>query len=155
MPKYLLDTNACIAIRNSFRGVKSKDAARLAAHDRLIDRWRQTPAQDLAMSFISLGELSVWVEKHSDQIKARQLLNLLVAAVPVLGAPAGTAGGSADAVARGYGLIRAALARPGKLIPHNDMWIAAHALSLGMTVVTGDVSDFGRVPGLTIEDWTA
>lgn len=155
MATFLLDTNACIAIRNSFRGVQSKDAAKRAAHDRLIARWRGMQASDLAMSFVSLGELTVWVEKHTQAQQARSLLDRLVQCVQVVGIPDDRAKGGAHAVAGKYGQVRAALEKQGSMIPHNDLWIAAHALALGLTVVTGDISDFGRVPGLAVEDWTA
>ncbi len=155
MATFLLDTNACIAIRNSFRGVTSTDAARRAAHENLIARWRCSPASAVAMSFISLGELTVWVEKHKDPDSARSLLLSLKQRVQVVGAPQAEAGETARVVAQKYGEVRAVLERQGNMIPHNDLWIAAHALALGLTVVTGDQSDFGRVPGLSLEDWTS
>lgn len=85
MPKYLLDTNACIAIRNSFKGVRSADAARRQAMENLIARWKTIAAKDLAMSFVSLGELNVWAEKHVQPAQAHALLQHLRLAVQVLG----------------------------------------------------------------------
>jgi tRNA(fMet)-specific endonuclease VapC len=152
MPKYLLDTNACIAIRNNLRGGASKDPARRAARERLIARWKTLAASEVAMSFVTLGELSVWMEKHASPAMARALLDKLTSAIPVADLPSGDGG---VALARRYGALRATLERAGNMIPHNDLWIAAHALAAGMTVVTGDRNDFGRVPDLNIEDWTA
>lgn len=152
MPQYLLDTNACIAIRNSFHGNSPRDAERRAARERLIARWKGLPIDALAMSFISLGELVVWVEKHSDRAAAIALLQRLKQAVPVAGPPGAD---GAEKLAHRYGELRAGLERSGNMIPHNDLWIAAHALTTGMTVVTGDLSDFAGVPGLSVEDWTA
>ena len=54
---------------------------------------------------------------------------------------------------REYGRIRAELERAGQPIGHNDLLIAAHARTLGITVVTGNAREFGRVPGLKVENW--
>jgi tRNA(fMet)-specific endonuclease VapC len=54
---------------------------------------------------------------------------------------------------RHYAEIRAELERKGTPIGWNDMLIAAHALSLGAVLVTGNVREFRRVRGLKIEDW--
>ena len=58
-----------------------------------------------------------------------------------------------DAVAKRYGLLRAYLSRKGTAIGMNDLWIAAHALELGLIVVTDNESEFLRVPGLIVENW--
>jgi tRNA(fMet)-specific endonuclease VapC len=52
-----------------------------------------------------------------------------------------------------YAKIRAQLQRSGQPIGPNDLLIAAHALALGLTVVTDNVGEFSRVPGLSIENW--
>lgn len=52
-----------------------------------------------------------------------------------------------------YADIRAHLARQGKPIGPNDLFIAAHALSLDLTLVTANVGEFSRVPNLRIENW--
>jgi len=56
-------------------------------------------------------------------------------------------------VARDYGRIRADLEQKGALIGAYDLLIAAHALSLGLTLVTNNVREFRRVPGLKVENW--
>lgn len=56
--------------------------------------------------------------------------------------------------ARHYGRIRAALKRAGTPIGGNDLLIAAHALSLGVTLVTNNQREFSRVPDLHIEQWS-
>ena len=56
-------------------------------------------------------------------------------------------------VDRVYGNLRAALARQGQSIGANDLWIAAQALHDGSVLVTDNVREFGRVPGLRIENW--
>ena len=59
-------------------------------------------------------------------------------------------GGEAD---RHYAEIRAHLSRKGQPIGSNDLLIAAHALALDLTLVTANVDEFSRVPGLFIENW--
>ena len=57
---------------------------------------------------------------------------------------------SIDAV---YGVIRAGLERTGQPIGANDLLIAAHALALGLTVVTDNEREFSRINGLRVENW--
>ena len=54
---------------------------------------------------------------------------------------------------RHYGQIRTALEVRGEVIGQNDLLIAAHARALGLTLVTANVSEFSRVPGLAVENW--
>ena len=54
-----------------------------------------------------------------------------------------------------YGEIRAHLEKIGQPIGANDMLIAAHARALGLVMVTPNVREFSRVPGLVVEDWLA
>ena len=55
--------------------------------------------------------------------------------------------------ATSYGRIRAALERSGTPIGPLDTLIAAHALALGLTLVTNNVRELSRVPGLTVDNW--
>lgn len=54
-----------------------------------------------------------------------------------------------------YGDIRAHLNRTGHPIGWNDLFIAAHARSLGLILVTDNIREFSRVPGLSVENWLA
>lgn len=158
MSKYLLDTNACVEIRKHINGNQSKDAARRAAQQRLIQRWQAMPATDLAMSLFTLGELRVWVQRFTDstkRAKANALLDQLIAQISVIDQP-GTdpQAGASHALAHHYGDIRAALELAGTPVADNDLWIAAHARVHKLTVVTNNLSHFARVPGLATEDWT-
>lgn len=56
---------------------------------------------------------------------------------------------------RRYAEVRSHLERQGTPIGPNDLLIAAHALALDLTLVTGDVEEFARVPGLSTENWLA
>lgn len=156
MPKYLLDTNACIGIRNSLRGVAAKDPVRREAQSCLVARLKATPANQLAMSVFTMGELMLWVEKHANPAQARQLTQQVAQQVRVLGCPACPEHGQAsDELSSHYAAIRAELEADGEVIADNDLWIAAHARALNLTVVTNNTRHFGRVPGLAVEDWTA
>ena len=53
-----------------------------------------------------------------------------------------------------YGDIRSNLERRGETIGPNDMLIAAHAKSLGLTLITNNTKEFNRIPGLNVENWT-
>lgn len=153
--RYLLDTNVLIALRDALREHVPKSAERLAHIARIRERCLQIPAPQLAMSFVSLGELSVWADKSQDPTKARAVLQQLLQRVAAMGAAGGAAPGQAEDLAQRYGQVRAALERQGQAIGTNDTWIAAHALTLGLTVVTHNTREFRRVPGLACEDWTA
>jgi tRNA(fMet)-specific endonuclease VapC len=56
--------------------------------------------------------------------------------------------------AAAYGEIRAALEARGEMIRGNDLWIAAHAKSAGLTLITDNEREFKRVPGLKLQNWT-
>jgi tRNA(fMet)-specific endonuclease VapC len=56
-------------------------------------------------------------------------------------------------VNRHYAVIRSHLEQTGKPIGPNDLLIAAHALALNLTLVTANLREFERVPGLSVENW--
>ena len=72
-------------------------------------------------------------------------LNDLLRAVPVVGLEAD--------VARHYGQLRTHLNSIGQIIGPNDLWIAAHALALELPLITHNLSEFQRVPGLLLDTW--
>ena len=59
------------------------------------------------------------------------------------------------ATARMHARLWADLARQGQLIGAHDLWIAASCLSHGLSLVTSNLREFTRVPGLDIEDWSS
>ena len=77
--------------------------------------------------------------------ESRHILEQLIALIPVLSLD--------DAVSIHYGKIRQRLQASGKLIGNNDLWIASHALANKLILVTNNVAEFERVPGLRIENW--
>lgn len=129
----MLDTNICIYIR------QKKPAA-------VLKRFEKLAIGDAVISVITYGELFYGVEKSANRTARRGLLQELVGLLPVLPLPA--------ASGETYGAIRAALETSGKMIGNNDLWIAAHAVSEGLTLVTNNEAEFKRVPGLKVENWT-
>jgi tRNA(fMet)-specific endonuclease VapC len=127
-----LDTNACIRYLN---GRSSQLRSRFNATD---------PAEILICSVVK-AELYFGAAQSSDPAKTRnrqmQFLNRF-RSLPF-----------DDAAAATYGLIRADLSQRGLLIGPNDLMIAAISVAHGLTLVTHNVAEFGRVPGLAIDDW--
>lgn len=157
-PQYLLDTNAVIHLRDALRDLRPKDAGRQQRLDRLRARCEAIPAGQLAFSFISWGELAFGAAQSQNPDRARQLLDAVRQRVQLLGAALPSAASSgpehAEALADAYGQLLAQLKAQHLTMDGNDAWIAAHAVALGLTVVTNDHA-FQRVPALKCEDWTA
>jgi len=129
----MLDTNICIYIaKNRPPEVRA--------------RFEQMRAGEIVMSAITLGELQFGASKSNQQAKAQAEIDKFLQDVSV--EDVGT--GAAEA----YGEIRATLQKQGCLIGSNDLWIAAHAVALGVTLATNNEREFRRVPGLTLENWT-
>ncbi|MDQ6954824.1 MAG: type II toxin-antitoxin system VapC family toxin [Mariprofundaceae bacterium] len=129
---YLLDTNICIYI---------------AKHHPLQVRKRFEELQtgEVGMSFVTHGELMFGAEKSQYRHQTIEKLTRLIEIIPVVFAE--------PQIAEHYGEIRAILERSGKPIGANDLWIAAHARSLGMTLVSNNIKEFERVPKLMLENW--
>lgn len=151
--KYLLDTNALIALRGAVHGRDPRNASSAEQVRRIREKTTKIPATDLAMSMVSLGELRVWAEKHAQREKAEALLTQLLQQVQCVGPHRDDPTGRS--IAEHYGRVRAGLERGGQSIGNNDLWIAAHALALQATLVTNNVREFRRVPALAVEDWSA
>ena len=132
MPRYLLDTNICIYIKNH-------------RPTEVLARFSKLPSGKVAMSAITYGELCFGAEKSSKPKESRHILEQLIALIPVLPLD--------ETVSMHYGKIRQHLQASGKLIGNNDLWIAAHALAIKSILVTNNVAEFERVPGLRVENW--
>ncbi len=125
----LLDSSACIAImRNRPTGARD-----------LLTRWAPGDAGICAIVFAEL-ELGVSLSQHAEA--SRLAVSELLANVAVLPF-------DSDSAVR-YGRLRARLQTAGSMIGSLDCLIAAHALSLGLPLMTGNISEFGRVPGLEV-----
>ncbi len=133
-PRYLLDTNICIYIRQK-------------KPEEVLRRFRALKAGEGALSVITFGELLYGAEKSAHRAAAIEILRELAQVLPVLGLP--------ETAAEAYGAIRADLERKGKMIGNNDLWIAAHAKTAGLTLVTNNEREFRRVGGLKVQNWAA
>ena len=102
-------------------------------------------------TFVSLWspsrELLYGVEVSPRRQQDEAALNAFLNYVEVLDFP--------DNASSHYAQIRAQLKKSGKMIGANDLFIAAHARSLGLTLVTHNTQEFRRVHRLAIEDWTS
>ena len=132
--RYLIDTNICI------------DVAR-RRYPRLSVRLASCEIGVIAMSVITLGELRVGAERSARRDEVHETIDALLHRIPAMGLT--------EEVARHYGQIRAHLAANGQIIGSNDLWIGAHALALGVTLVTSNIREFVRIPDLRVEDWAA
>lgn len=130
--RYLLDTNLCIYIA---RRRPPEVQARFAALE----------PGEVGMSVITFGELRHGAAKSQRPEEAGRTIEALVRLIPAL--PLDAAAGEC------YGAVRAALERAGTPIGGNDLWIAAHALALGVTLVSNNTRELERVPGLVLENW--
>jgi len=102
-------------------------------------------ASRMAISSITLAELLYGVENSIQQITNLAAVDDFCSRLEVLPHTA--------KAAQHYGSIAAELKRLGKLIGVNDMHIAAHARSEGLTVITNNISEFSRVSALQVENW--
>lgn len=101
---------------------------------------------DIGISSITVSELLYGVAKSVQTGRNQAALEKFLMPLDILPY-------NEDA-ARHYGLTRAHLESQGTPIGPMDLMIAAHALSLNLTIVTNNVREFTRVPGLKVEDWT-
>ncbi len=130
--RYLLDTDICIYI------TKRKPMS-------VFNKFEQLDVGSVGMSVVTYGELVYGVGKSSRPKKTMAFLEELIGLIPPL--PLSTE------VAKHYGKTRNHLAKKGKPIGNNDIWIASHALAMGLILVTNNQKEFLRVPKLKIENW--
>lgn len=130
--RYLLDTNICIYI--------AKGQPLAVRH-----RFEALSLNDMAMSIITVGELRFGAEKSQFRERAMATLAHLVQMIQPCDLPM--------AAAEHYGQVRAVLQQLSLPISNNDLWLAAHALAEGWTLVTNNTREFSRVPGLQVENW--
>ena len=130
--RYLLDTDICVFLaRRKAPGV--------------LARFRDLRPGDVGMSVITHLEMvhGAWKSLRREENLGR--IEELESLIPVL--PLDASAGLH------YGQVRAELERKGSPIGAYDLLIAAHALSLGLTLVTNNVREFRRIPQLRVENW--
>lgn len=131
---YMLDTDICIYLLTD--RVPEKREHILA----------RQPEEPLLLSAVTVSELSYGVEKSKWRKANTALLDRFLCDFQVLPYD--------EKAAQTCGIVRAALEKKGRPIGPMDTLIAAHAVSIGATLITHNTRDFGRVAGLTINDWT-
>ena len=133
MLKYLLDTNIVIYVIKrrplEVMGVFNQNAGRMA------------------ISAITLSELYHGAEKSAKMAQNLAVVEEFASLLEVLPYSA--------KASQHYGAIRAKLEKAGCPIGVNDLHIAAHARSEGLTLVTNNMGEFERVPGLLLENWVS
>ena len=129
---YMLDTNICIYV------MKNRP-------EKVLRRLKEELDSGVCISSITLAELEYGMKHSSNPAKNEQALLRFLVPFSVL--PFGPAAASE------YGEIRAYLQGQGTPIGPLDMLIAGHARAESMTLVTNNVREFERVPGLKLENW--
>jgi tRNA(fMet)-specific endonuclease VapC len=131
--RLLLDTDICIHV------IREQPES-------IVERFSKYAVGDIGISTITLAELEYGISKSGRPAKNKEALDLFTTPLVV-----------ADfdrAATVAYGKLRAALEKKGQMIGGMDLLIAAHAVSLNVPVVTHNVREFTRVPGLRVETWT-
>ena len=130
--QYMLDTDICIHL------IRKKALA-------LLRKIEAHKPEDLCLSSITLSELEYGVHKSDRPDQNSIALTQFVSPFTILPFD--------QAAAIRYGILRADIEDSGKPIGSMDMLIAAHALSAGLTLVTGNTNEFDRVKGLKVVNW--
>lgn len=131
--RFLLDTNICIYIRQH-------------KPPKVLERFGKLSPGEAVLSVVTYGELFYGAAKSQNPKERLKNLNEMAQLLPVLPLP--------QAAGEAYGEIRAELETKGQRIGNNDLWIAAHAMAAGLTLVTNNEKEFRRVTGLTVQNWT-
>jgi len=130
--RYMMDTDTCIYLKNR-------------RPPTIAERFRFLQWGEVVISVITFGELYNGALKSQETEVALNNINRLAERLPVQSLSV--------EVAKSYANIRSSLEKQGTIIGGNDLWIAAHALTLGLTVVTNNTKEFSRVESLAIENW--
>jgi tRNA(fMet)-specific endonuclease VapC len=133
MARYMLDTDICSYIMKR-------------TSDVLLKRLQKVPLSDVCISVITKSELLFGVEVSPRRQQDEAALSAFLRYVEVLDFP--------DRASGQYARIRAELKTLGRMIGANDLFLAAHACSLDLILVTNNTQKFKRVRGLAIENWT-
>ncbi|HSS52048.1 MAG TPA: type II toxin-antitoxin system VapC family toxin [Thermoanaerobaculia bacterium] len=130
--KYLLDTNVCADFLNR-------------RYPNVVERLTEASPEDLCISSVVVAELRYGADRSGRKAQNHEKLDVFTAEIQCLDFDL--------AAARIFGRIRTALEAAGTVIGPYDMMIAAHALSLGLVLVTDNEREFRRVAGLKVENW--
>jgi|SRR5882672_2328915 len=133
MRRYMLNTDICIYLAKN-------------RHPQVTARFERLRPEQLVMLAITYGELHHGANKSNQRELTLSQLAKLIQYVPVESL--------SPAAAQAYGEIRAILESQGRVIGNNDLWIAAHAVTLDVTLATNNEREFERIAGLSVENWT-
>ena len=131
--KYLLDTNICIYIINE----KPK---------KILRKFERYPVHEFGISSVTHAELQYGVEKSKNKNTNQDALHEFLLPLTILPF-------HGNRMVTFYGEIRVLLESKGKTIGPLDILIAAHALSLDLTIISNNIKEFSRVPKLKCENW--
>lgn len=132
--RFLLDSDICVY-------------ALSGRHPKIVRALDCKLPGQVAVSVIALAELLAGAEKSGDPRAAKERIAALTSVATVLPLP--------EEAAEHYGTIRAELEQSGKPIGPNDLWIASHARSEKLILVSNNEREFKRVKGLKVENWAA
>lgn len=132
MPYYMLDTDISSYVMKR-------------ANEQLLKKLRTVAVNDVCISVITKSELLYGVELSPRRAQDQAALKAFLNYVEVVNFP--------DEAADHYAKIRADLKSRGAMIGGNDLFIAAHARSLGLTLITNNIREFSRVRDLALENW--
>jgi tRNA(fMet)-specific endonuclease VapC len=132
MPRYMLDTDISSYVMNQ------SNAA-------VLRRLQNVAVGEVCVSAITRSELEFGVAVSPRRERDERNLEVFLEHIPVVDYPSEA---STD-----YAQIRAFLRKRGTIIGANGLLAAAHARCLGLTLVTNNIKEFSRVPGLKIENW--
>jgi len=131
--KYLLDTNICVYIINE----KPKQ---------ILRKFERYPVHEFGISSITHAELQYGIEKSKNKNTNQDALDYFLLPLTILPF-------HGKRLVTCYGEIRTSLESKGKTIGPLDMLIAAHALSLDLTIISNNIKEFSRIPNLKCENW--
>jgi tRNA(fMet)-specific endonuclease VapC len=129
--RYMLDTDICIYVIN-------------ARPTQVLEAFKAHAADGLGISAVTAAELFFGVARTGSE-RNLQALRQFLAALEI--APFD------EQAAEVFGSLRAWLTSQGTPIGPYDTQIAAHAQSLGLTLVSNNTREYARVPGLRVENW--
>ncbi len=129
--QYLLDTNTCIDVMQD--------------HPNVVNRMSTLAPGDCVISTITSYELYTGIAKCASPDKEQCKVDLLLRTVIELPFD--------QSAAREAGRIRGLLEAQGEMIGPYDILLAAHAMAAHLKLVTANINEFERVPGLTVENW--
>ncbi len=114
---------------------------------RLVRRLARVPPEEQFTTAITLGELLYGAAKRGSPSLTRRVRELITGVLAVVAFD--------ERAAEVYGPLRARLEAEGRRLDEPDLRIASIALSRGLTLVSGNVRHFSRVPELSLENWLA